>query len=276
MAATSRGWEKYGSPDSALLVPVRLHGVDIGAIEQRLVGARVVLLDPLDKLVLAHHATPRGVWLGADVMAPLLGRARTPALRAASDVRTASGRRGREPPTAIAAAIGGRLGRRQALHAASSCSSVMTSTTVSLDLVVAPEHRACGPAAASARRRARARRPRRSSGSSGSALRACRRRDGLLGDLAQRDHGVLVVFGVDRDVRAVGNRLWPGAPPAAPARTGLEPCRRSLRRSRAPCDDPSSLNANGSGPGTDAPRPCLISVRLFARGGHEIKGLRTT
>ena len=35
------------------------------------------------------------------------------------------------------------------------------------------------------------------------------RRDGLLGDLAQRDHRVLVVLGVDGDLRAVGDRPRP-------------------------------------------------------------------
>ena len=55
----------------ALLMTVRLHGVDIGAVEQRLVGAGVVFLDPLDKLVLAHHATPRGVRLAPMSKLPL-------------------------------------------------------------------------------------------------------------------------------------------------------------------------------------------------------------
>ena len=44
---------------SALLVAVRLHGVDVRAIEQRLVRARVVSEHAFDKLVLAHHGTPR-------------------------------------------------------------------------------------------------------------------------------------------------------------------------------------------------------------------------
>ena len=43
----------------ALLVPVRPHGIHVGTIEQRLIGARIVLLDPLHQLILAHHATPR-------------------------------------------------------------------------------------------------------------------------------------------------------------------------------------------------------------------------
>ena len=54
----------------ALLMAVRLHGVDVGAVEQRLVGAGVVFLDPLDKLVLAHHATPRGVRLAPTSLLP--------------------------------------------------------------------------------------------------------------------------------------------------------------------------------------------------------------
>ena len=45
----------------ALLLAVRLHGVDIGAVEQRLVGVRVVAADPLDQIVLPHH---RGGLLG--------------------------------------------------------------------------------------------------------------------------------------------------------------------------------------------------------------------
>ena len=39
----------------ALLLAVRLHGVDIGAVEQRLVGVGVVAADPLDQVVLPHH-----------------------------------------------------------------------------------------------------------------------------------------------------------------------------------------------------------------------------
>ena len=39
----------------ALLLAMRLHGVDIGAVEQRLVGVRVVAADPLDQIVLPHH-----------------------------------------------------------------------------------------------------------------------------------------------------------------------------------------------------------------------------
>jgi hypothetical protein len=42
----------------ALLIAVRLHGVDIGAIEQRLVRLRIVALNPLDELVLPHHGPP--------------------------------------------------------------------------------------------------------------------------------------------------------------------------------------------------------------------------
>jgi hypothetical protein len=55
------GVGEVGIAGGALLVPVRLHGVDVGAIEQRLVRAGVVLQDPVHQLVLAHHGTPRGL-----------------------------------------------------------------------------------------------------------------------------------------------------------------------------------------------------------------------
>ena len=64
------GMREVGIAGGALLVPMRLHGIDVGAVEQRLVGAGVVLLDPLDQLVLAHHATPRRAPARADVSAP--------------------------------------------------------------------------------------------------------------------------------------------------------------------------------------------------------------
>ena len=38
-----------------LLLAVRLHGVDVGAVEQRLIGVGVVAADPLDQIVLPHH-----------------------------------------------------------------------------------------------------------------------------------------------------------------------------------------------------------------------------
>ena len=41
------------------LRPVRLHREHVGAVEQLLVGARIVGLDPLDELVLAQHRPPR-------------------------------------------------------------------------------------------------------------------------------------------------------------------------------------------------------------------------
>ena len=58
------GMGEVGVAGGALLVAVRLHGVDVGAIEQGLVGARVVLLDPLDELVLAHHGHATLRWRG--------------------------------------------------------------------------------------------------------------------------------------------------------------------------------------------------------------------
>jgi hypothetical protein len=39
---------------------VHPHGVDIGAVQQRLVGGRVIGPDPLDQFVLAQEARTRG------------------------------------------------------------------------------------------------------------------------------------------------------------------------------------------------------------------------
>ena len=46
---------EIGIARGALLLAMRLHGVDIGAVEQRLVGVGVVAAHPLDQLVLPHH-----------------------------------------------------------------------------------------------------------------------------------------------------------------------------------------------------------------------------
>ena len=46
---------EIGVAGGALLLAVRLHGVDIGAVEQRLAGVRIVALDALDQVVLPHH-----------------------------------------------------------------------------------------------------------------------------------------------------------------------------------------------------------------------------
>ena len=43
----------------ALLLAVRLHGVDVGAVEQRFVGVGIVAADPLDQFVLPHHRRRR-------------------------------------------------------------------------------------------------------------------------------------------------------------------------------------------------------------------------
>ena len=47
---------EIGIAGGALLLAMLLHGIDIGLVEQRLVDVRLVALDPLDKLVLTHHA----------------------------------------------------------------------------------------------------------------------------------------------------------------------------------------------------------------------------
>jgi hypothetical protein len=62
-----RDFERVGEirvAGGALLAAVLLHGIDIGLVEQRFVGLRVVGLDPLDELVLTHH------WLAALLAAP--------------------------------------------------------------------------------------------------------------------------------------------------------------------------------------------------------------
>src|SRR5262249_23629203 len=48
---------------SAPLLAVRLHGVDVGAIEQGLAGVGVVALHALDQIVLPHHRRLGGVLL---------------------------------------------------------------------------------------------------------------------------------------------------------------------------------------------------------------------
>ena len=69
----------------ALLLAVRLHGVDVGAVEQRLVGVRVVAAHPLDQFVLPHHRRP-ALWFSQ--LCQWLGR---PA-KAAFERRAAPGR----------------------------------------------------------------------------------------------------------------------------------------------------------------------------------------
>ena len=46
---------EIGIAAGALLGAVLLHGIDIGTVEHRLVGARVVIEDLLDEFVLAEH-----------------------------------------------------------------------------------------------------------------------------------------------------------------------------------------------------------------------------
>ena len=53
-----QGMGKVRGAGGTLLIAVRLHGIDIRAVEQGLVRARVIREHPLNKLVLAHHGTP--------------------------------------------------------------------------------------------------------------------------------------------------------------------------------------------------------------------------
>ena len=50
---------EIGRAGGALLIAVRLHGVDIGAVEQRLVGVRLIAQHALDQLILAGHGAAR-------------------------------------------------------------------------------------------------------------------------------------------------------------------------------------------------------------------------
>ena len=52
---------EIGLARGALLQAMRLHGVDIGAVEEVLVGVGVVAAHPLDELVLPHHAAALGL-----------------------------------------------------------------------------------------------------------------------------------------------------------------------------------------------------------------------
>ena len=59
-----RDFERMGEiriARGALLLAMRLHGVDIGAVEQRLVGVRIVAAHPLDQVVLPHHRRLAGL-----------------------------------------------------------------------------------------------------------------------------------------------------------------------------------------------------------------------
>ena len=54
---------KIWIPGSAGLRAVRLHGVDIGAVQHVFVGVGVIGPDALDQIVLPHHARARPGWL---------------------------------------------------------------------------------------------------------------------------------------------------------------------------------------------------------------------
>ena len=66
IAATLERVGKVRVAGGALLLAVRLHGVDIGAVEQRLVGVRVVAAHPLDQIVLPHHCGRLLRFFGSD------------------------------------------------------------------------------------------------------------------------------------------------------------------------------------------------------------------
>ena len=49
---------KIGITRFAHLTAMRLHGVNVGAVEQCLIGTRVIFLNPLNEFVLTHHGPP--------------------------------------------------------------------------------------------------------------------------------------------------------------------------------------------------------------------------
>ncbi len=56
---------KIGRARRTLLIAVRLHRVDVSAIEERLVRLRIVFENPLDEFVLPHHDPPHSFWAQA-------------------------------------------------------------------------------------------------------------------------------------------------------------------------------------------------------------------
>ncbi len=161
---------EIGFAGGALLVAVRLHGIDVGAIEQRLVRLGIVAENPLDELVLPHHGPPLlGRAAAESTAAPAYWRAR---LVIAQRPRSRSRSRG----AAVGAAVGRRLGRRHALEAAQQLLLGHHVDDACRSTGRRGRARASGArAAAAAPRRLPARRPRRSSGWNGSAPRACPR-----------------------------------------------------------------------------------------------------
>ena len=52
------GMRKKGIAGGAFLRAMRLHGIDIGAIERHFVGVRIIAPHPVDKFILPHHVVP--------------------------------------------------------------------------------------------------------------------------------------------------------------------------------------------------------------------------
>ena len=63
---------EIGVAGSAQLSAMRLHGVDVGAVQQVLVGVRIVFPNAIDKLVLSHHVGKRPATTGGRAGAPTL------------------------------------------------------------------------------------------------------------------------------------------------------------------------------------------------------------
>ena len=87
------GVGEVGIAGGPLLRPVHAHGVDVGAVEQRLVGGGVVGADLLDQLELAKHLRTRGGRPAPGAAAGRLGGRRASLARAAGCRRRLGGER---------------------------------------------------------------------------------------------------------------------------------------------------------------------------------------
>ena len=67
---------EIGIARGALLLAVRAHGVDVGAVEQVFVGGGVILFDPIDQLELPHHPRLAALRRRYVVLRHEVGRAR--------------------------------------------------------------------------------------------------------------------------------------------------------------------------------------------------------
>ena len=92
---------ELGIARGALLIPMRLHREDIGAVDQPLVRIRIIGADLLDQLILSQHRPKMG-----DPSAIVQARKREAGTRSAHEVH-ALGLRGSSPPAPKPCLLGG-------------------------------------------------------------------------------------------------------------------------------------------------------------------------